>query len=188
MSGPSATLHLDKSGTGPGPGGLMDLRTVLQYGLTKSYPRIVDRLAALNELLHGAPHADTAVTATLGNTDGVAKALALFVEEGDIVLAEEFAFPASINAGRAKGATFAPVPLDAEGIIPEALDEILTGWDAAQGEKPHVLLTTPCGQNPTGCVPTTARLYAVYAVAQKHDLVMWVGFPSGCSAVARSHS
>lgn len=118
------------------------------------------------------PHSEPAVTATLGNTDGVSKALALFVEEGDIVLAEEFAFPASINAGRAKGATFEPVPLDSEGVVPEALDRILSEWDTARGKKPHVLLTTPCGQNPTGCVPTPARMDAVYAVTRKHDVVM----------------
>lgn len=172
MTGQSAALHFDKSKTGPGPAGLMDLRVLLQYGLTKSYPQLVDRLKALNELLHGTPHSDVNVTATLGNTDGVSKALALFIEDGDVVLAEEFAFPGSVNAGRAKGATFAPVPLDAEGIVPEALDKLLTEWDTANGKKPHVLVTTPCGQNPTGCVPTPARLDAVYAVAQKHDLVM----------------
>lgn len=172
MAGPSAALHLDKSGDGLGPAGLMDLRTVLQYGLTKSYPQLVDRLTALNELLHGTPHAETAVTATLGNTDGVSKAMTLFVDEGDVVLAEEFEFPASVNAGRAKGATFEPVPLDEEGLVPVALDKLLTEWDSTKGKKPHVLLTTPCGQNPTGCVSTPERMDAVYAVARKHDLVM----------------
>lgn len=150
----------------------MDLRTILQYGLTKSYPQIVDKLASLNKLLHGSPHSEPAVTMTLGNTDGISKALSLFLEEGDTVLAEEFTFPAALNVSRAKGAAVVPVPLDRKGIVPEALDKILNDWDESKGKRPHVLVVIPCGQNPTGSVPTYERLDAVYAVAQKHDLIM----------------
>ena len=101
----------------------------------------------------------------------MSKAFELLVEpDVDTVLIEEYSFPSSINSAIAKGAKIHPVPIDELGLVPEKLDEILTNWQ--EGKKPHVLYTIPCGQNPTGTVPSEERYQQIYAVAQKHDLVM----------------
>jgi aromatic amino acid aminotransferase I len=168
--------HLKKSGPGTenAPSGVLDLNVILQYGLSNGFPELADKFQELNELLHGRANTDQGVYLSLGNTDGVSKTFSLFVEPGDIVLCEEFSFSSSLNSGRAKGAVFWPVKMDEHGLIPEDLDSVLTHWDESAGKKPHLLYTIPCGQNPTGSVQPPERYDAIYAIAQKHDIIMSV--------------
>lgn len=67
---------------------------------------------------------------------------------------------------------FLGVKMDSEGLLPDALDELLSNWDAKSrgARKPFVLYTVPSGQNPTGATQGTERRRAIYKVAQKHDL------------------
>jgi aromatic amino acid aminotransferase I len=168
---PTSIAHLKK--TGPGtendPAGVLDLNEVLQYGLFVGYPELSKKLVELNNLLHGSLQ-NTDVYISLGNTDGVNKVFTLFVEPGDTVLAEEFSFTNSLNAARAKGANIHPIKMDDKGIIPEDLDRVLSTW--SNRPKPRLLYTIPCGQNPTGSVLPNDRYGAVYAIAQKHDVLM----------------
>ncbi|BDU74671.1 aminotransferase-like domain-containing protein [Mesoterricola silvestris] len=59
-----------------------------------------------------------------------------------------------------------PVPVDGEGLIPEALEEVL------KGERIRVLYLTPRRQFPTGAVLSEARKKAVLDLAQKHRLAV----------------
>ncbi|WOO77834.1 L-tyrosine:2-oxoglutarate aminotransferase atrD [Vanrija pseudolonga] len=168
-------IHLKK--TGPGTendeDGILDFNLILQYGLTNGYPELHEKLAEYNHLVHGQPTSDQSVYLTLGNTDGVSKVFQLFIEPGDNVLAEEYSFASSLNSGRARGAVWWPVKIDGQGLIPEDLDRVLTEWDEdKQGKKPHLLYTIPAGQNPTGTVQPAERYDAIYALAQKHDLII----------------
>lgn len=97
----------------------------------------------------------------------------LLLNPGDNCLFEEFTFPAPVENARAMGVGLVPVPLDAEGISPTAVDVLLTNWSTENfGPKPRVLYTITVGQNPTGSTPGLERLQAIYAVAQKHDLIL----------------
>lgn len=103
----------------------------------------------------------------------MSKAFELLVDpDVDTILIEEYTFPSSVNSALAKGARIETIKIDAEGLIPEDLDRVLTNWDDAGGKRPHVLYTIPCGQNPTGTVPSAERYEAVYKLAQKWDLIM----------------
>ncbi|WRT70459.1 uncharacterized protein IL334_007457 [Kwoniella shivajii] len=142
--------HLKK--TGPGTekdeGGILDLRDILQYGLSNGYPELVHQLEELNTLLHGKTISDSSIYISLGNTDGVSKVFQLLVEpDVDTVLTEEYSFASSLNSARAKGAKLHPVKVDGDGLIPEDLEQTLSTWDVqTQGRKPHLLYTIPCGQ------------------------------------------
>ncbi|KAL7424089.1 hypothetical protein Q5752_001674 [Cryptotrichosporon argae] len=172
----TSKIHLKK--TGPGtegdPAGLLDLNDVLQYGLSNGYPVLLRQLSELNTLVHGRATADAAVYISLGNTDGVSKVWTLFVEpDVDTVLTESYTFGSSLNSGRARGAKFYPVKTDGDGLVPEDLEAVLSGWDEArQGRKPHLLYTIPCGQNPTGSVQPSERYDAIYRICQKHDVII----------------
>ncbi|KAK8846884.1 hypothetical protein IAR55_005974 [Kwoniella newhampshirensis] len=163
---PTEEVHLKK--TGPGTemdeGGVLDLNVILQYGLSNGYKELVEKLEQINLLLHGKTISDASIYVTLGNTDGVSKAFQLLVEpDVDTVLTEEYSFSSSLNSARAKGAKLYPIKVDADGLDPEDLENVLSGWDeVAQGRKPHLLYTIPCGQ----------RYEAIYAIAQKHDVII----------------
>lgn len=88
------------------------------------------------------------------------------MEEYTFASAAETAFPLGLKA---QG-----VPIDEQGLIPEAMDDILSNWDAESrgSRKPFMLYTIPTGQNPTGATQSAERRRAVYKVAQKHDLII----------------
>ncbi|WVR08403.1 hypothetical protein IAU60_005458 [Kwoniella sp. DSM 27419] len=173
---PTELIHLKK--TGPGTendhGGILDLNTILQYGLSNGYPELIKQLEELNYLLHGKAISDASIYVTLGNTDGVSKAFQLLIEpDVDTVLTEEYSFSSSLNSARAKGAKLYPIKVDEQGLVPADLEHVLSTWnEPSQGKKPHVLYTIPCGQNPTGSIMPPGRYDEIYRIAQKHDIVI----------------
>ena len=96
----------------------------------------------------------------------------MFTERGDYVLAEEYTFSSAIETGAPLGVKAVGIKMDAEGLIPESMDEILSSWDvkARGARKPFLLYTVPSGQNPTGATQSLQRRQEVYRVAQKHDV------------------
>lgn len=88
-------------------------------------------------------------------------------------MTEEYTFGSSLNSGRSKGAKFYPIKTDSSGMIPSDLEAVLSGWDeGARGRKPHLMYTIPCGQNPTGSVMPPERYDEIYAICQKHDVII----------------
>ncbi|EJD53205.1 L-tyrosine:2-oxoglutarate aminotransferase [Auricularia subglabra TFB-10046 SS5] len=172
-------------GTAPGqiltsrkysPDSAIDLSVALQYSSGLGCADTIRHLQELNKVLH-APHHNEVVL-TLGNADGVTKCFRLLGDRGDTFLIEAFSFPGKfparlINAPLAQGIRWAPLELDAQGIMPEEMDRVLSTWDeATQGRRPHVLYTIPVGQNPTGSSLTLERRKKIYELAQKYDVII----------------
>ncbi|KAJ5647086.1 Aromatic amino acid aminotransferase [Penicillium lividum] len=95
-------------------------------------------------------------------------------ERGDYIMLEEYTFASAAETAWPLGLKALPLPIDEEGIVPEAMDELLSNWDvkARGARKPHVLYTIPTGQNPTGATQSAERRQAVYKVSQKHDILI----------------
>ncbi len=85
---------------------------------------------------------------------------------------EEYTFSSAQETALPQGIKVAPVKMDEQGLLPDALDEVMSNWDetARGGRKPRVLYTIPTGQNPTGATQSLERRKEVYKVAQKHNL------------------
>jgi len=98
----------------------------------------------------------------------------MFLEKGDYVISENYTFATAVETSHPLGCKFVGVDMDTEGMLPDALDELLTTWDAVAraARKPFLLYTVPTGQNPTGATQGTERRRQLYAVAQKHDLAI----------------
>ena len=98
----------------------------------------------------------------------------MFLEKGDYVISEDYTFATAVETAHPLGCKCIGVAMDSEGMLPDALDELLTTWDeAARGaRKPFLVYTIPTGQNPTGATQGAERRRQIYAVAQKHDLVI----------------
>jgi aromatic amino acid aminotransferase I / 2-aminoadipate transaminase len=96
----------------------------------------------------------------------------MFTERGDYILSEEYTFATAVETALPMGVKVAGVKMDAEGLLPDSLDEMITNWDEkARGAKvPWLLYTVPSGQNPTGATQGTQRRKDIYKVCQKHDL------------------
>lgn len=99
--------------------------------------------------------------------------LRMLAERGDSILVENFCYPGTLSALEPMGIKPVAVALDAEGIIPDEMDRILSAWDESkQGKKPRVVLTVPTGQNPSGTTMQAQRKQDFYVVAQKHNIII----------------
>jgi aromatic amino acid aminotransferase I len=100
--------------------------------------------------------------------------LRVLCERGDYILTEEYAFASALETAAPLGIRIAAVKMDEQGLLPEAMDELLTNWDekARGAAKPHLLYTVPSGQNPTGATQSAQRRAEVYKVCQKHDVLI----------------
>lgn len=69
----------------------------------------------------------------------------MFLERGDFLITEEFAFSSAVETALPMGVKMAPVKLDEQGLIPEALDTLLTNWDEKTrgARKPFLLYCVP---------------------------------------------
>lgn len=140
-------------------------RRALQYSTTEGDPLLRERVA---ELLcaRGLPTEPGQVLITTGSQQALTLVAVLLVEPGSVVLVEEPAYLAALQAFRLAGARLVPVACDDEGLIPEALEE------AVRREGPVLLYTVPTFQNPTGRTLPAARRAEVARIAAEHGV--WV--------------
>lgn len=98
----------------------------------------------------------------------------MFLDRGDYLISEEYTFATAVETAHPLGCKVIGVKMDAEGLLPRSLDELLTNWDekARGAPKPFLLYTVPSGQNPTGATQGKRRREEIYKVSQKHDLII----------------
>ncbi|OAA79998.1 Pyridoxal phosphate-dependent transferase, major domain protein [Akanthomyces lecanii RCEF 1005] len=153
-----------------------DLSIALNYGQATGSAQMMRFLTEHTEVICQPPYADWAVCQTIGSTGALEQAVRMFCDKNrrDAVLTEEFSFSTALETIEPLGVGTFGTPIDSQGIIPEAMDDLLSNWDeSTRGfRKPHVIYTVPSGQNPTGATQGAERRRAIYAVAQKHDMVI----------------
>jgi DNA-binding transcriptional MocR family regulator len=120
--------------------------------------------ASLGEWLagHGLP-GGSEVMVTQGAQHGIAAALSVLARRGEPLLVEETLFSGAFVAATHMGLEMHGVALDAEGLVPDALDAAFARTGA------RVLFATPTLQTPTGSVMSEARRDAVAAIVARHD-------------------
>lgn len=101
-----------------------------------------------------------------GAQTGLNALLSLLARPGDTVLTEPLTYPGLIGAARQRGLSLAPVASDADGPLPDALDE------AANRSGARLLALTPTLQNPTCITIPDQRRQDLVAVARKRDLIL----------------
>ncbi|KAJ2387127.1 hypothetical protein GGI23_006346, partial [Coemansia sp. RSA 2559] len=147
------------------------LERFLQYGNGRGVSSYIQFVREHVERVHAPPYEDWDVVVSLGNTDALTKAIALFYQSGDTLIVDEWTYPAAIETVRPMGIILAPVEMDSEGMVPSDLDRLCATW-SGPGNAPRLVYMVPTAQNPTGATMSLARRRGIYAVAQKHNLVI----------------
>jgi len=142
---------------------LRDGKRILQYGGTEGWPALREQVSAFLAGL-GVAAAPEAILPTTGSTQGLDLLLKALVNPGDTVLAENPSFLGAFQAMRLYPARIVPVATDADGVIPEALEE------AIRAHRPKLIYLIPTFQNPTGVTLTLERRKAVAALAAKYGV------------------
>lgn len=99
-----------------------------------------------------------------GASQGISLVLRLFTQPGDQIAVEVPTYANVLSAAAAHGVTPAAVPMDAEGVEPEALDRVLA--------RPEVKLfyTIPSFHNPLGTTTALARRRQILEIAARHGV------------------
>ncbi len=151
-----ADLAGDVAGAGYVPAGLPALRE-----------RIAEQMS-----LEGLPTRPDEVIVTTGAQQAIGLAALMLGEPGQAVLVEEATYPGVLDVARGLGMRPVGVPLDREGVVPEALEDLLGRV------RPAFVQLVPPHQNPTGSVLSPARsrrvaeLSARYRVPVVEDLAL----------------
>jgi aromatic amino acid aminotransferase I / 2-aminoadipate transaminase len=149
-----------------------DLSVALNYGQSMGPPQLMRWITEHTEIVHNPKYSDWDICMTSGSTSALDVSLRALCNRGDYLLTEEYSFSSAMETARPMGLRLIGVPMDERGMLPAALDEVLTNWDPVSrgGPKPFVMYTVPTGQNPTASTQDAQRRKEIYAIAEKHDL------------------
>ncbi|WP_246700375.1 PLP-dependent aminotransferase family protein [Rhodopseudomonas sp. WA056] len=106
----------------------------------------------------------TDIVPTAGAHQALLAVLLSICTAGEPVLVEELTFPGIKALARQLGLPLHGVTMDAQGIVPEALDR------AARATSARIVVLVPALQNPTGATMSEARRAEVAEIAKRRDL------------------
>nr|MDT0666675.1 PLP-dependent aminotransferase family protein [Micromonospora sp. DSM 115978] len=138
---------------------------MLQYSSSEGSPRLREAVAtrlAARDLVTDPEH----LLVTTGSQQALTLLTNVLIEPGDAVVVEDPTYLAVLQSFGYAGARVIPVPTDSDGILPDALDEIVAR------ERPKLLYLVPNFQNPTGRTIPAERRLAVARVAAERGL--WI--------------
>ena len=149
----------------------------LQYGGGQGMPelraRLVDVMAAEDV---AADPDDLVITAGAQQAlDLIAK---LFLDPGDVVVAEAPSYVGALGAFASYQAEVAHVPIDEHGLVTTELDRTLAALRAA-GRRVKFLYTCPNHHNPAGVSLSVERRRELLEIARRHDVLVIEDNPYG---------
>ena len=146
---------------------LKDRDKVLRYNMALGFPPLRE---ALKERLAGKFGIDferNDLVVTSGGTQGIDLICKIFLNGSESVVVEQPSYGSCFNIYRGYGKKLIGCPIKEDGIDLEELDRILKS-------NPDVKLiyTIPTFANPTGFTATMEKRRALYAMAQKYDVLI----------------
>ncbi len=146
--------------------------SAMQYSTTEGIRRLREKIA-MEMGRRGVACTAEDILVTTGSQQSLDLLGKIFLDPGDRILTENPTYLAAIQAFQCFEARFVPVPMDEDGLIPEAAEEL------AKVHKPKFLYTIPNFQNPTGRTLTRERRAALCEVARRQDFVIVEDDPYG---------
>jgi DNA-binding transcriptional MocR family regulator len=155
--------------------------TTLQYGIGQGTMELRERICEVMSLSGidastGASPEDVVVT--VGGQQALDLVARLFLDPGDVVLAEGPTYVGALGVFQAAQAHVVHVPMDDDGLIPEALEQAIAEV-ARSGRRAKFLYTIPTYQNPTGVTLSEQRRDRVLDICERAGLLVVEDDPYG---------
>ena len=155
--------------------------TSLQYGIGQGSLELRERICEVMAFSGidgevGASPEDVVVT--VGGQQALDLVARLFIDPGDVVLAEGPTYVGALGVLQAAQAEVVHVAMDDEGLIPEALETAIKDV-AASGRRAKFLYTIPTYQNPAGVTLTEDRRERVLDICERAGLLVVEDDPYG---------
>ncbi|XP_045127574.1 kynurenine/alpha-aminoadipate aminotransferase, mitochondrial-like isoform X2 [Portunus trituberculatus] len=150
------------------------LSTGLQYGPSQGYPLLRKQLKRMVEQWHSPPRwAESDLLVTVGNQDGVSKALDMLLDPEDFIVVPDPCYSDFLCMLTALAPQIVAVGVDDEGIRPDILKSSLEkAISSGSTGIPKALYLVPNSCNPTGTNMSEERRQEIYAIAQQYDLII----------------
>ncbi|KVW22114.1 2-aminoadipate aminotransferase [Burkholderia ubonensis] len=140
----------------------------LQYGPTDGLAELKQQLIALMAR-RSVTCSPAELVVTTGSQQGLDLLLRVMVAPGDVVLTEQPAYPATLQALRLQQARVVTIPVDGDGLDVDRLDALLASGTIAQ---PKLLYTVPTFANPTGATLSRERRLKLLRLAVRHRFLI----------------
>ncbi len=151
--------------------------TALQYGSGQGEESLREKIIDVVALEGVEAHPDDVVVTT-GSQQALDLVTRIFVDPGDVVVAEAPSYVGALGVFRSYQADVVHVPMDADGLLPAELDATLTRL-AAEGRRVKLLYTIPNYQNPAGVTLSLERRPQVLEICRRHGVLVVEDDPYG---------
>ncbi len=150
---------------------------VLQYGSGQGDVTLRGQILDVMSEVGISAHPDDVIVTT-GSQMALDLVTRVFCDPGDVVFVEAPSYVGALGVFRSYECDIVHVPMDADGLIPEALAEAITQARAA-GKKPKMIYTIPNFHNPAGVTQTTDRRERILQIAKDEGLLILEDDPYG---------
>ena len=149
----------------------------LQYGSGQGVPALREQILEVMALEGISGSADDVVITT-GSQHALELFSKLFIDPGDVVLAEGPSYVTAMVIFKSYQAEVDHVPMDEHGLIPQALREHIARLKA-EGRRVKFLYTVPTFHNPAGVTLTWERRLEILEIARQNDILVLEDNPYG---------
>ncbi len=154
------------------PGGF-----ALQYGSGQGSPVLRDQILEVMALEGISGSADDVVVTT-GSQHALELVAKLFLDPGDVVIAEGPSYVTALVVFRSFQADVSHVEMDDEGMVPQSLRERIATL-REQGRRIKFLYTIPTFQNPAGVTLSWSRRMEILEIARENGILVVEDNPYG---------
>lgn len=149
----------------------------LQYGSGQGIPRLREQILEVMALegIHGSVDD---VVVTTGSQHALELLAKIFLDPGDVIIAEGPSYVTAMTVFRSFQGEVVHVPMDDEGMNPQALRETIARVQA-EGKRIKFLYTIPSFQNPTGVTLSWERRVEIVEIARSSGILVLEDNPYG---------
>jgi len=151
--------------------------TALQYGSGQGDPILREQILEVMALEGISAHADDIVVTT-GSQQALDLVTRIFIDPGDVVLAEAPSYVGALGVFAAYQAQVAHVASDADGLVPDALQDRIVEL-LAVGKRIKFLYSVPNFHNPAGTTLSLLRRPQIIEICQRHGILVLEDNPYG---------
>jgi 2-aminoadipate transaminase len=149
----------------------------LQYGSGQGTPAIREQILEVMAL-EGIRASVDDVVVTTGSQQALDLVTKLFIDKGDVILAESPSYVGAIGVFRSYQADVVHVATDNDGMVPESLRETITRTRAA-GKTIKLLYLIPNFHNPAGVTLSWERRLEIIEIARSNNILILEDNPYG---------
>jgi 2-aminoadipate transaminase len=143
----------------------------LQYGPTDGYTAFKEQIAKVMAA-RGVTNINLEnLLVTTGSQQGIDMIAKIMIDPGDVVLVERPAYLAAVQVFELYQAEMRGIDLDAQGIIPESLEEVLAQLKK-EGRRAKFLYTVATFGNPSGATLSYERRLKLLEIAAREELLI----------------